>query len=442
MRRALLLVTSLTALAAAAPAVVHAATIGGVRIVVNGQPGPRLTHELLADRVDVQRTNMTTRYANGSPPSSDPHGGVSAARLVALAGIDTAHVLELSVRQPLGNGATVLTRADVVSGFPEGPALFDPDYNSTEVHFFRPQRDASDVNAPDAVDPPLGTDLLVSLRTDGGVLSVSASADPAQADAGAPVDFNVQVAGAPSDVTYAWDFGDGTDATTTAGTIAHAYATDGSYDATVAAVTKSGDSGAAIVHVQVGTLSGAAGGTTGGGGTSPHTGGGSGGRNATSTGRVHGGARQPTGHGVTRGSDDARVHNQSTTARPAATTPAATPTATSRTAVPSRAAPPHDPLRHGPQAHRHGRGTPAAGTTPHVSGVLLASSGDAASVLSSLERADRGTGRDNVARASATGAGSLRGWLLGGLALAALLGLGVGREAGVRLRLRRPAGAA
>jgi hypothetical protein len=38
----------LTALTAAAPVVAHAAAIGGVRIVVNGHPGPRLPLALLA----------------------------------------------------------------------------------------------------------------------------------------------------------------------------------------------------------------------------------------------------------------------------------------------------------------------------------------------------------------------------------------------------------
>jgi hypothetical protein len=446
LRRALLLVTSLTALAAAGPAVVHAAPTGGVRVVVNGDPGPRLPLSLLTGaNADVSPTPMTTRYADGRE-TVDSHKGTSAQRLVVLAGLDPVHVTEMRIPQPLGSGSVSLSGAEVVGGFGTEalPATFDAGYNVTEVHFFRPQRDAGDVNAPDGVDPPIGRDLLVLLDTTGGVLNVSASANPAQAGAGTPIGFGVNVEGAPSDVTYAWDFGDGSDATTTGGTIVHLYTTEGSYDATVTAVARDGDSGAAIAHVQVGSLPGAPGGTAGGGGTTPQTGGGTGGRDATSTGRTSGDARRATGHGVAHGSDDTRVHDQPTKARRSAATPSAPRTAAAppRPTAPRRAAPRPSTPRHSAPAPRHGRGSPAAGAAPHVSGVLLASSGDAASTLANLQRADRGEGRDAVARASATGAGSLRGWLLGGLALAALLSLGVAREAGLRLRARRPAGAA
>ncbi len=446
-RQALLLAASLTLAAAAAP-VASAATVGGVRVTVNGHSGPRLALALLADHVDVPLgTPTTTRHPDGSE-TTDPHGGTSARLLVTLAGLDPAHVTGMQIERPTTTGAVALTGAEVRDGFGGDPlglrqATFDPAYNATEVHFFRPLRDAGDVNALDALDPPLESDLLVAVTTDGGVLSVSARADPAQTDAGAPVHFSATVAGAPPDATFVWDFGDGADATSAASAVDHVYATDGSYDATVTAITPAGDSGAAVVRVLVGTLAGAGGGTTGGGGTTTQAGGGTGGRAAPSTGRVRGGVRASAERRAASKSDDARVQDNHASVPRASSGSGALAVPTTRSST-TTAAPMQTARRAAAGARRARRiSHPARTAAGRVSGVLLASSGDPASVLAGLSRPPVAH-RDATARATASHhGGSVRWWLLGGLALGALLGLGAAREAGLRApRWRRRAVAA
>jgi hypothetical protein len=462
-QRALLLVASLTALAAAAPAA-PAAAAGGVRILINGGTGPRVPLEELANNRDVSAEMWS--LVEGRSPTRTPHSGTSTKLLLALAGLDAGTVSELSIQQPLGSGSVTLRGAEITDGFSEGPAVFDAGYNASEVHFFRPQRTTSDINSRDAVDPPTGRDLVVAATTVGGVLGVHARADPTQVDAGAPVSFSATVDGAPAGVTYTWDFGDGTDARSASDSLTHVFAGGGSYTAIVTAYTHGGASGADVVHVQVGAPPGAPGGTSGGGGTTAQTGGGHGGRRAASTGRasggVRGGVRGTGGRGVARGGDDASVHDESASAqRRSAAQPAAHPAAPASSPPPARATAPARPRpvsaahttrsrsahagRHGREAVRSGRRRSAAradrAARTQVSGVLLASSGNSASALTGLRSAEDASQRDAVARSAATDSSSLTGWLLGGLALAALLGLGAAREAGVRVRVRRGASA-
>lgn len=440
-RRARLLVVGLAALTAAAPTA-HGATIGGVRLTVNDHGGPRIALSRLLDNQDVPPFQATTLRTGGSS-SRDTHSGTSAARLLTLAGLDPAHVRTLSIGQPLGASAAVLLTAEIVGGFPDGPAVFET-YNSTEVHFFRPQHDAGDVNARDAVDPPLRTDMQVAVTTDGGALGVTATADRTAASVGEPVVFSASALAADGAVTYAWDFGDGADATSTTGAAAHAYATAATYDAVVTAYTRSGDSGVAIVHVQVDPPDGAPSGErAGGGGSIVQRGGGHGGRGAPSSGRARGRTRGPVrqGVGLTQqrvgpADDDARVHDAPT--RTQAGPPPARRFATA--------------LRAGHRAHassrvsrprsRHrGDVAPTRAIAPRVSGVLLATSGAPASVLAGLAPEARAPRLDPVARAAASDGTSLGWWLLGGLALAALLALGAAREAGVRIAGRSGAAA-
>lgn len=434
--RALPLAASAIALAAAPLA--HAAAIGGVRLSVNGHPGPRVELATLADNRDVPPFQATTLQLGGSS-SRDTHSGTSAAELTRLAGLDPAHVRTLSVRQPFGTGAAVLRSSEIVGGFPDGPAVFEL-YDNTEVHFFRPQRDPGDVNAPDAVDPPLRTDLEVAVTTDGGVLSVTAGADRLTVAVGEPVILHATATGGSGAVRYAWDFGDGADATSPTGDAAHAYATAAAYDAVVTAYTRAGDSGVAIVHVQVDPPAGAQGGEQrGGGGHTVQAGGGDGGRGAPSSGRVRGRAHGTTGQGVGRAEDDARVQDRSTRTRRQTRSDTTTPRhARTMSARREHAGRVHARRRH---ARRRDGAAPVPASTPRISGVLLASSGDPASVLAGLPADARSPRRDAVARAAATDGASLGGWLLGGLALAALLGLGAAREAGVRI-VRRPRAAA
>ena len=65
--------------------VASAAPVGGVRVTVNGHPGPRLPLALLADHVDVSLGTPTTARRLDGSESTDPHGGTSA-RLLPVPG--------------------------------------------------------------------------------------------------------------------------------------------------------------------------------------------------------------------------------------------------------------------------------------------------------------------------------------------------------------------
>ncbi|HZV73052.1 MAG TPA: PKD domain-containing protein [Conexibacter sp.] len=438
-----------------------------MRTTVNGDPGPYLPLALLHDNVDVQRTTLATTRKPSGQEVSERHGGTSARRLVELAGLDPAHVITMAIDRPNATaGAVVLTRSEIVDGFVGDPrgiheATFDPDYNldpltrlGTEVHFFRPLRDDLDVNQLDALDPPTGADLVVHLTTLGPRLVVSASADRMQAPSGASIHFTAKVDPPSPGATFTWDFGDG-DTTTGAAEIDHAYAAAQSYVATVTALTRDGGSGAGLVRVQVGTPSdGGGGGTSGGGGGATGAGGGSGSRDAPSEGPAHGGAKRSGGRRRAQGRASARAvahaqHGRQTASVPEPADPSAARSAGVVGAPIPRGAGPATPSGAVAEAVRRARAAPLTGgrhplgatstaSANRVSGVLLASDGASLRTAAGLVATpdDARARRDAAARATASPSQPLSWWLLAGLGLVLLLGLGVARESGLHLTSR------
>jgi PKD domain len=416
---------SAAAIAALVPALAGADG-GGVRTTVSGHTGPTVSAAMLD--ADVPPMQATTRTASGQE-THDDHAGTSAQQLVVLAGIDPAHVTSMAIERPSTTGAVVLTHAEIVAGFNGDPlggvrqATFrNYDGAGGGVQFFRPMRDALDANQPDELDAPTGADLVVQLTTDGPVLAVTPHADPNPAPNGTPVRFTATGA---AGATYAWDFGDGQ--TGAGAAVDHTYAGENqSYTVTVTALTSDGGSGAAIVHVQVGAPGGAGsvtpaavapaasaggGGASGGGGSAKRVGGGRGGPAAPSQGLARGAATSPPRH---RG---AHAQTRSGTAG-------------------TTAAPRSQPAR--PAAARARARRPPASPAPHatgasrISGVVLAGEGAAADLAAGTDaRAQRA-----AARAAAAASQPLSWWLLAGLGLALLLGLGAARESGVRLTSR------
>lgn len=437
---------------------------GGVRTTVNGLAGPYLSVGLLHDRVDVPRDTLTTTRMADGEEWRDGRGGTPARRLVALAGLDPVHVLTMAIDRPNTSGSVLLTGVEVTDGFHGDPlglreATFDPDYNldpatglGSEVHFFRPMRNALDVNDSDALDPPKDRDLVVHLTTDGPVLAVSADADPTQASPGTPIHLTASLVPPRSDATFSWDFGDGS-APAAGAEVDHAYVA-GSWEPTVTALTHDGAAGAALVHVQVGPPpSDGAGDGTGVGGAVAGAGGGSGGRYAPSEGPRHGGSTASAGgrraaHG--RADARARVHNSSPTSRPHAAFTAGTrrepppPRPTDATTTSRSSAALHD-ARRPPSAAAGRPQSPAAPASAEsaarVSGVLLAADGatlraPAAGLVPAPDAQARNAASVR-ASASASTSQPLGWWLLAGLGLVLLLGLGVARESGVRLTTTR-----
>ncbi len=455
-RAVVLLAVGALALTATAPA---GAAGGGVATLVNGRSGRHLSYALLQAKADVGRVPATLHEPDGST-QREPHEGVSAKQLVRLAGIDPGHVEQIEIDRPNTTGSVILSRDEIDPGFAGDPlpglqqATFDATANENQVRFFRPLRpDADgrpDVNALDELDSPRGADLVVHVTTRGRLLDVSATPVPAQTSVATPVQFTASVTPPVGGATYEWDFGDGQTATGGAA-IEHAYATDGSYQAVVTALTDDG-SGAALADVLVGApsggggalgigpsapaLSAGGGGAAGGGGGATRAGGGSGHRDAAAFGSA-------------RAADPVAARTTATTAPGA--------TRASRIGAPGTGASPTGGprARSGSRSRRRGAHTTTSGSarqpqttsptaqapTARVAGVVLAADGVPVNATPSLvPQQDRGARRESAAaaaRASASSSQPLSWWLLAGLGLGLLVGFGAVRESGLQPFPRR-----
>lgn len=431
--------------AALGPGAAAASAAGGVAVTINGRAGLRLSLEDLQQHVDIARMPATVRSADGTE-RTELHGGVSARDLVEkLIGIPAATVRRLELPRTSLPGSVVLTGDEVADGFGGDlhgrlAATFDPDYGP-EVHFFRPLRDEQDVNDRDAVDAPSGSDLRVVLETTGRALDVSAIADDTTLGSGAPVRLNALTSGVPDGVQlrFQWSFGDGQSAA--GASVSHAYAVDGTYDATVTVVGSDGSSGisapvriivgaggdggaAATPQAPSGPATSGSGGNGAGGGTSA-TGTGTGAQGPT-TGRRSGSAtrtsrpkstrsRRPSSRPSTSTGTRAPVPAASTAGQPATSSTTTAPTAPRRSA-PKSVAPTSERVR----------GTVVAGTGSPLSGALAAA--DALARLPDEQVAGARAGAGHTGPA---------GWMGGGTIALALLAAGALRE-GLRTSRLRP----
>ena len=116
----------------------------------------------------MQRRRAQFTRNDGSATNQVRSGGMSAAALARIAGVDPGARADAGDQAVNGTGSVELSGDEVRDGFDGDPlghreATFDPSYGP-EVHFFRPMRDGSDVNAGDIVDAPRMTDLPVPSR--------------------------------------------------------------------------------------------------------------------------------------------------------------------------------------------------------------------------------------------------------------------------------------
>jgi hypothetical protein len=330
-------------LALAAAAAAPAAAAPGVEVHLGARTA-FLSAAQLAGQADVPATSYTLRGAPDDPGQVVTHAGVSVRRLLILAGANPDQVAFLEIPRA-DRGTAVLERGDYADPppFPEGPALVWVDAEAT--HFFRPARDARDVNAADNIATTTGEALVVTART-GSLLTVTAHASLTKARAREPVDFTAAATGArPGErLRYRWSFDDGT--VRAGARVRHAFDAEGRY---VVAVTVTGDQDSAgagpVIPVQVGAARKAKG--KGAGGTNRD-------RRAPSSGPAKG----PTSGGG------------STTAAPSQprSTGAGRPRSGTRSRSRSRSAPAGPRARPAPSSSAPRR----AGT--EVRGILLASS--------------------------------------------------------------------
>ncbi|MFT4034304.1 MAG: PKD domain-containing protein, partial [Patulibacter sp.] len=164
---------------------------------------------------DVARTRpVTVRSASGSQRQTA--GGTSARRLVELVGIAPAAVTSLTVQAGgTENGGVSISGAELRGGFAGDPlcpacdATFDAAYGEGTVAFFRPLRDAADLNAADHVQPALGQSLIVRVDSVASRIPVSVSVSDSSPDPGEAVQLRAVVPdGERPELT--WYFGDGT----------------------------------------------------------------------------------------------------------------------------------------------------------------------------------------------------------------------------------------
>jgi hypothetical protein len=451
--------TTIAAVAAlcVAPAGAGAAGKGGVAVSIDGATPPAyLASSQLPDETGQQTVHV--RNTPGGPVTEDKAGGTTAAGLLRLLGLDPAKVRQMVVAH--GSNApdrvTKLSQDEIVDGFTtpqDGPrqATFDGAYGQGVVRFFRPMRDADDVNGPDGVDPPNGETLAVSVTTDGSPrLTVAATATPTAPAANQAVAFTASVPTTPG-VTYSffWDFGDGGTARTA--DASHAYTAGSTVTPSVTVVGSDGSSGVATTEAIV--VAGAPGGTAttpapkpspapgdggaGSGGGTAATGGSTGAPNAPSTGPGEGrsdGAPTPTTPSPKRSPGTRRTRRARSTPARTTTTPA-TPQASTQpqpaAASPGPAGSPRAPGRRDVPDRRAPRSTRSSSRgLPRIDGVLVSARGDevSAAIAAADALVDRPQDERDAARAAAGGDAGVLGWVGGGVLLVGLLGLGAWRE--------------
>jgi hypothetical protein len=230
--RCALVAAALSLAAAIAPAT---ALAGGPGVTVFSRQTAQpltLSGAQIAAAADVPPTTYTLRERAGSPGRKLRLAGLSIRGLLDLAGIDAGSIRFVSVVRANGSLA-VLNRADVLNPpFPEGPALVTDEGSTTR--FFRPVRGGGATNGADNVSSSNAGPLEITV--DGGtLLAVRATATPKQTKPGQPVTFSARVKFPPAgaQITYHWDFGDGT--TAEGQRVTHTFASDGDMQVQVAA---------------------------------------------------------------------------------------------------------------------------------------------------------------------------------------------------------------
>ena len=291
---------------------------------------------------DLVNTSGCTPYSGPTLTQLDDHGDISGAG--PSGGSEAwslATALSCTPQPVLASPGAVQTITVVQSnGIPEtGPdsTLTPDDFQPTsfaggqlpividgaistptgQYEYARPQRSASDVNAPDQVQVNAGTPIQLLIGTAAPIAGLSITPSATQISPGATVTFTPSVIGAQ--YGYQWTFADGTPATSTSPDPQVTFSDPGNWNATLV-VTDGGSVGTASRQITVGTPTVTATTTTGAFTTTTST-------TATTTTAVE--------HPGRPGHTKTTTAGRSTTTSPttAATTPATTTTANTPTAT-------------------------------------------------------------------------------------------------------------
>jgi hypothetical protein len=207
----------------------------------------------IAAAADVPARAYTLRERPGSAGRTIRLGGLSVRGLLRLAGIAPSSVRFVSVVR--ANGSLAVLRHSDLGGFAEGPALVSDDGSSTR--FFRPAR-SSGGTTDNVVSSSAGP---LEITVDGGtLLAVKATASARKVQRGKPVTFSARVRFPPpgAQITYRWNFGDGT--TAVGQRVTHSFDVDAEQQVQVSARGTNGSTaicaticgGVAAVDVRVG----------------------------------------------------------------------------------------------------------------------------------------------------------------------------------------------
>jgi PKD domain len=217
-----------------------------------------LSGQQIAARANVGPRRYTLRATPGTTGRKLTLRGMSVRGLLQLAGLDPDAINFVTIVRENGS-LLALTSADLADPppFPEGPALVTDEGGTTR--FFRPVRDLDGTNAEDSILTSSAGPLEISVDG-GGLLAIKARPSRRKVRTGESVSFSARVRFPPTgaQLTYQWDFGDGTRAV--GSHVTHVYTIAGDMQAQVSvrgtggstARCKTSCGGVATVDVRVG----------------------------------------------------------------------------------------------------------------------------------------------------------------------------------------------
>jgi len=220
----------LLSLAFGAPAA-HAGGPGVTLFSPNRTQPATLSGAQISRFADVGPRRYTVRASPGAKGTRLTLRSMSIRGLLSLGGLNPDRIKFLTIGRADGSLLS-LTRADIADPppFPEGPALVTDDGGTTR--FLRPVRDLDGTNAEDNIKTSNAGPLEIVVDG-GGLLAVKAKVSRTKVRTGDTVTFSARVRFPPpgAQLTYRWDFGDGTSAV--GQYVTHAYTLDGDMQAQV-----------------------------------------------------------------------------------------------------------------------------------------------------------------------------------------------------------------
>jgi hypothetical protein len=434
--------------------------------VVTATVYPGSQGSVSSPQVSASHLGNCPEYSGGGPLTLEPSGQpyqppvtswavgtiLTCALNIPQGNVDSVQVQSSSqgFENPLSSTQIFSSTAYQDPGAPGALPLISTDSTEDQNTYFRPYMGGSDANGRDEVVQS-GAPVTIVVYETGAVLTVNASKQQVSAaNGGVTEQFSATVTTsggstvpAPA-LTWSWDFGDGT-AASSAAAPEHTFPA-GSYFVTVQVTDNStGAGGTATIPVTTPSS------TTNG--NSNHNGAGNNQHSHNPTGSTHGSPRVSGSHGEHRSSGTTTTQTSTTTTTTTTTSSTTTPSSTTPASTPATSPPPTAPTptpapTTSPAPHRltarpprprvtRIKPTPAPATNPRaplVSGRLIADVVPLPLGASALARTGGGAS-PQVRRATDTTA---LGGIAAGLAVLLLLGLGAGSEWQGRPLVRLP----